>query len=340
MKETIFTEASGSSAETVAALRRTLADITLPFSPGNRVGIKLHWGEKGNKTFLPPVYAREVARFLIDRGMRPCVLDTTVLYSGGRRSGADSLQTAAEHGYTEDYLGCPVIIADGLDGREVSDIPAGYKHFKTVQVANAVQSLDGFLILTHFKGHMVSGFGGAIKNISMGLASRAQKQRMHSDARPTLNQKKCSRCGVCIDVCPVGAGILEEDSFPVYDLKVCIGCAQCIAMCPELALRVLWGTDMLVFQEKLIETTAAVWRLIEKKTVLINLLLNITSECDCLSGQHPRIAPDMGIIGGYHPVAIDEESVRRVGSGPIDQAHPGVPWRHQFSYARSIGCKP
>ncbi len=340
MKETIFTAASGSTAEIVSALRRTLEQISLPYGPGDRVGIKLHWGEKGNRTFLAADYAREAARFLIDRGMKPFVLDTTVLYSGGRRNGADSLKTAAEHGYTEDYLGCPVIIADGLDGREISDIPAGYKHFKTVQVANAVQSLDAFLILSHFKGHMVSGFGGAIKNISMGLASRAQKQRMHSDARPTLNQKKCSRCGVCIEVCPVGAGRMDDGSFPLYDLKVCTGCAQCIAMCPELALRVLWGTDIHVFQEKLVETAAAVWRLIEKKTVLINMLLNITAECDCLTGQHPRISPDLGIIGGYHPVAIDEESVNRVGFSIIDQAHPGIPWRHQFSYARSIGCKP
>ncbi len=340
MKETLFTEASGSTAEIGAQLGSVLTRLTLPYRSGDRVGIKLHWGERGNKTFLPPDYAREVARFLIERGMKPCVVDTTVLYSGGRRNGADSLKTAAGHGYTEDYLGCPVIIADGLDGREVSDIPAGYKHFETVQVANALQNLDGFLILSHFKGHMVSGFGGAIKNISMGFASRAQKQRMHSEARPTLNQKKCSRCGVCIEVCPVGAAKMVDESLPVYDLEVCIGCAQCIAMCPELALRVLWGTDIHVFQEKLVETAAAIWRLIEKKTVLINMLVNITAECDCLSGSHPLIAPDKGIIGGYHPIAIDEESIKMVGSGTIDQAHSGVPWRHQFSYARSIGCKP
>lgn len=340
MKASVFQAATGSSASALQTLRGLLNQLVLPYAPGDRVGIKLHWGEKGNGTFLPPDFAREVVLWLKEKGAVPCVLDTTVLYSGGRRNGADTLKTAAEHGYREEYLGCPVIVADGMNGRKVRDLPASYKHYESVQVADIFNDLDGYFILSHFKGHMLSGFGGAIKNISMGFASRAQKQRMHSNAHPVLNQRKCTRCGACIEVCPVQAGSMEGDSFPAYDLDLCVGCAQCIAVCPEVALRVLWDTDVAVFQEKLVETAAAVWRMMEKKTLLLNILMNITSECDCLAGKHPKIAEDIGFLGGYHPVAIDEESLAKVGAGPFDQAHPRIPWRHQFAYSRSIGFKP
>lgn len=339
MKRSIFIETTQPE-EHISALEEAMSALILPFRPGDKVGIKLHWGEKGNRSYLAPQYARTVACYLKKQGILPAVIDTTVLYSGGRRNGADSLQTARTHGFSEAYLGCPVEIADGLDGRDVMDIDAGYGHFKSVQVARAVHELDGFIILSHFKGHIVAGFAGAIKNISMGLASRAQKQRMHSDAGPALNRRRCTKCGACIDVCPVGAARVGNNLSPVFDLKTCIGCAQCIAMCPEVALKIQWGTDQRVFQEKLVETAAAIWRLIEKKTVLINLLFNITANCDCMSGRHSRIAPDRGVVGGYHPVAVDEESIKRIEAGPFDRAHPGVPWRHQFDYAYRLGFKP
>jgi len=308
----------------------------MPFCPGERVGIKLHWGERGNRSFLPPIYAKTIIDWLIEGKVRPFVFDTTVLYSGSRRNGKDTLETAAHHGYSEDFLGCPVLVADGMNGREVVSIPAGYRHFETVQVADIFGRTDGFLIFSHFKGHLASGFGGAIKNLSMGFSSRAQKQRMHADVRPTLEESRCTQCGICVEVCPAGAACREEGEFPTYDLETCIGCAQCIGACPEVALRILWDTDVTVFQEKLVETAAAVWRMIKDRTVLINALLNITVDCDCLPGKNPVIAPDAGFLIGDHPVRIDEESLRIIGTEPFERAHPGIPWRRQFSYAREI----
>jgi uncharacterized Fe-S center protein len=329
-----------SDGSTLESLRRLLKDFSTPFSAGERVGIKLHWGERGSIKFLHPRYAREIARWLRKSGIEPFVFDTTVLYSGGRRDATESLKTAAEHGYTEEYLGCPVVIADGMDGRDTIELPAGYRHFSTVQVGAILKKADGFVVFSHFKGHMVAGFGGAVKNISMGMASRAQKQRMHSDAHPVLNQRRCIKCGLCAEVCPTGAAVMPPDGYPVYDLKVCIGCSQCIAVCPKLALEIFWNTDITVFQEKLVETAAAVWRLIGPKTVVINALIRIVSECDCLPGNHPAIAEDYGFIGGRHPVAVDEASIRKIGAEPFERAHPNVPWRRQFSYASEIGFTP
>jgi len=328
-------QASGKDA--VQTLGLLLSSIRAPFVKGSNIGIKLHWGERKNRSFLPPVYAREIAHWLRNMDCRPFIFDTTVLYSGGRREGAATLRTAAENGYGEDYLGCPVVVADGLDGRDIIDIPANFKHFKTVQIGSILEKAQGFVIFSHFKGHMASGFGGAIKNLSMGFASRAQKQRMHADAHPELNQKKCVKCGLCIDVCPVGAAAAGEADYPRFDLETCIGCAQCIGMCPEMALKILWNSDDQVFQEKLVETAAAVWREIRGRSVLINALLNITEECDCFTGRNPSIAADYGFIGGSHPVALDEASLQAIGPEPFEKAHPDINWRRQFAYAREIG---
>lgn len=333
----LFTPADGTAEGALSALKSLLSQMELPFARGSSVGIKLHWGEQGNTSFLDAAYAKEVAGWLSHRGMKPFIFDTSVLYSGGRRTGEDSLATAAGHGYTQDNLGCPVVIADGMDGRDVIDIPAGYKHFKTAQVTSLVDRADGFVIFSHFKAHLASGFGGAIKNISMGFASRAQKQRMHSDVKPILSQKKCTKCAVCVEVCPTGAAQIVEGEYPTYDLDVCIGCAQCIAQCPVMALRILWGSDNEAFQEKLIETAAAVWNRIRTKTVLVNALIRISAECDCLPGKAEYIADDIGFLGGMHPVTIDAESVERVGADIITKAHSYLPWQRQFTYAKEIG---
>jgi uncharacterized Fe-S center protein len=338
MNRPILYEKCLSSEESrLTALNAVLQWIQVPFKKNDSIGIKLHWGEIGNKNFLPPIYAREIVRWLKENDFDPFVFDNTVIYSGGRRDGKQSLKTAETHNYSPDYLGCPVKIGDGLDGKSVVDLPTGFKNFEKVQVGKIVEEADGFIIFSHFKGHMETGFGGAIKNISMGFASRAQKQRMHADAKPSLIEKKCIQCGECAEVCPTGAATMEENEYPSYDLDKCIGCAQCIAMCPETALKIIWETDIKIFQEKLVETAAAVWRIIQNKTVIINALLNIVAECDCLPGNHRAISEDKGFIGAYHPVTADSESIKLVGADCIDQAHRNIPWGRQFEYARQIG---
>jgi len=338
MKESyIFRSCLSSNGSRLNSLKSVLSELRLPFSPGDRIGIKLHWGEMGNKNYLPPIYAKEIVECLKINKLKPFVFDTTVLYSGGRREGRQSLITAAKHNYSEEYLGCPVTIGDGLDGKDVIDLPAGYKHFEKVQIGKVIKQAEGFVILSHFKGHMETGFGAAIKNISMGFASRAQKQRMHADAKPLLNKKKCILCGECVEVCPVGAAAMEDKEYPVYDLNKCIGCAQCIAMCPEMALKIIWDTDVRVFQEKIVETAAAVWKSIQGRAVFVTALLNIVKDCDCLPGNHNTIIEDKGFIGAYHPVIADKEAIEIVGADVIDSIHKDIPWRRQFTYAQEIG---
>jgi uncharacterized protein len=321
----------------IACLESLLNKAGRPFNSGDVVGIKLHWGEIGNERFLHADYAKTIVKWLFEMGAKPYVFDTTVLYSGGRRDGAKALETAEKHNFSQKYLGCPVIVADGFDGTDVVNIDAGFKHFESVQTASLVNNTDKFLIFSHFKGHLLTSFGGAIKNISMGFSSRAQKQRMHADAYPVLKKSKCTLCGVCVNRCPTGAALFGDDNYPEYDLQKCIGCAECIGLCPQVALKVMWNTDETTFQEKLIETAAAVWTKIAGKTVFINALIQISTECDCMPGPNPLIAEDFGFIYGTHPVAIDRLSLDTIGSTPFSMAHPNLPWIRQFEYARELG---
>lgn len=337
MADILFRPATGGRAEQLAALRALLAALRPPCAAGGSVGIKAHWGERKNRSFLPPDYVREIVAWVASWGGQPFVFDTTVLYSGGRRTGASTLATAAEHGFTPEFLGCPVLVGDGMDGQDVVDLP-GFRHFETVQVAGLVKRTDGFVIFSHFKGHLVASFGGAVKNLSMGFASRAQKQRMHAHARPQLKADRCNRCGLCARVCPSGAARqAAAEARPTFDLSRCIGCAQCIGLCPEIALRIDWGMGPLEFQERLVETAAAVWREIGERSVLVNALVAITAECDCMPGKNPRIAPDVGFLGGYEPVALDAASLDRIGTAPFDAAHPDIPWSRQLSFAEELG---
>jgi hypothetical protein len=111
-------------------------------------------------------------------------------------------------------------------------------------------------------------------------------------------------------------------------------------MCQEMALRILWNTDDRIFQEKLIETAAAVWKRIKGRTVLINALVNISTECDCLPGEYSIMFPDLGFMGGSNPVEIDAESLKFIGIEPFEKAHPNIPWQRQFEYAEEIKFYP
>ena len=104
MDNFFFETVEGKEKPYVESLRKILGQFQSLFTSGDSVGIKLHWGERGNKSYLPPDYAKEIAGWLTAQGAKPFVFDTTVLYSGGRRTAEDSLNTAAHHGYTAEFL--------------------------------------------------------------------------------------------------------------------------------------------------------------------------------------------------------------------------------------------
>ena len=136
------------------------------------VAIKMHFGEPGNLAFLRPNYAKAVADVVKELGGIPFLTDCNTLYPGRRKNALEHLDAAYENGFTPLSTGCQVIIGDGLRGNDDVEVPvAGAEYIQTAKIGKAIMEADVVISLSHFKGHEQTGFGGAIKNIAIGIAS-------------------------------------------------------------------------------------------------------------------------------------------------------------------------
>lgn len=308
---------------------------------GNSVAVKIHFGEEGNKGFVRPEYVRCITEAIIQKSARPFLSDTNTLYRGRRTNSTDHHQLALEHGFTPDAVHADVIIPDDTRKDQVCTVETDGKYIKTARIAKIFRDADSLVVVTHFKGHIMSGFGGSLKNIGMGCATREGKLAQHSDIAPFVITKKCVGCGACILVCPAKA-IAVESGKSFINTKKCIGCASCIAACKQYnAIEVDWGSGSKNLQEKMIEYARAVLDNKKGRSIFFNFCLKITKECDCLAKDDPRIAPDIGILASCDPVAVDKASfdlvVKSSGSDVFKKAHPDINGNKQLSYAASLG---
>lgn len=181
--------------------------------PQDLVALKLHFGERGNLAYIRPQFLRRLVDRVKARGGRPFLTDANTLYVGSRANAVDHLETAIENGFDYAVVGAPLIIADGLNGKDYISVDIGQRHFESVKIGSALYHADVLLAVTHFKGHEITGFGGVIKNLGMGSGSRSGKQMMHSDVLPKVKEEKCIGCGRCAEWCPAQAiTVLEVES--------------------------------------------------------------------------------------------------------------------------------
>lgn len=321
-------------------------------SPKELVAIKVHFGERGNTTYIRPQFIRRVVDRILSRGAKPFLTDANTLYVGSRANAADHLKTAVENGFAYSAVNAPLIIADGLNGKDYVNVKIGLKHFQSVKVASAAYHADSMIVVSHFKGHEISGFGGTIKNVGMGLGSRSGKQQMHSDIRPKVNQEKCVGCAKCTHWCPADAVSLQNKKAAINE-KTCIGCGECTVTCPEHAIGINWCTDPDAFQEKMVEYLAGVIKNKHGKVGYISFVMNVTPDCDCCGWSDAPIVGDVGILASTDPVALDMACVDLVNKqrpllnsrldGYVDVedkfggVHPMVDWSAQLRYAEEIG---
>ncbi|MCX7920787.1 MAG: DUF362 domain-containing protein [Clostridia bacterium] len=275
-------------------------------SKDDLTAIKLHFGERGNEGYINPVFVRQVVDKIKAAGAKPFVTDTNTLYSGSRHNAVDHAVTAIEHGFDYAVVGAPVIIADGLMGENIKKVAINQKHFKEAKIAGSIAGADSMIVMSHFKGHEMAGFGGAIKNLAMGCAPAAGKKDQHS-TRQTVNVQKCIGCGKCVEICPEAAAVVK-DKKAFIDTEKCIGCGECMTVCPTKAITVDWYTEIPEFLEKMTEYAYAAIKGKENRVGYINFLVNITPDCDCASWSDAPIVPDIGILASKDPVAIDKAS--------------------------------
>lgn len=307
---------------------------------GTLAAIKIHFGEMGNNAYLKPAAIKPIIDKIKASGALAFLTDANTLYKGTRGDAVNHMQTAYKHRFTFENTGLPVIIADGLTGKESVTVPVNLKHFKEVRISSAAVHADSIVTLTHFKGHEVTGFGGAIKNIGMGFGSRAGKQTMHSDLKPNVTNEKCTACGNCIKWCPTSAIAWGPDGKAFIDHEKCIGCGECIASCKFNAIAISWASSPTDLQEKIAEYFYGVWKDKKDKMVFFNFLTDIAPGCDCFPASDPPVVPDIGFLASYDPVAIDQASIdlvnKAAGKDIFREVHHGIDWSVQLSYAESL----
>jgi hypothetical protein len=283
---------------------------------------------------------RELVAALQRRGAWPFLTETNTLYAGRRRNSLDHLQVAREHGFTHEAIDAPILLGDGLLGRDVMDVPLGGPEVETAHLVPLLRDVDFLVGLAHLTGHLLCGFGGAIKNIGMGLANRAGKLFMHSVVHPMVREEKCTLCLACQEACAPGA-ITAGTLAVTIDGERCTGCAECLAVCPTAAITIDWSSDSDRVQRRLAEYALAVQRTVGGRVAFVSLLHGISTHCDCMGQPSDRIAPDIGIAAAFDPVALDQASVdlavQAAGNDPFRRAWPGVNWEVQLDHAARIG---
>ncbi len=283
------------------------AGLAAAIEPDDLVAIKLHFGEEGNTGFVSPVHLREVVKRVRAAGGKPFLTDSNTLYRGKRFNAVDHLACAVHNGFSYATVDAPAIIADGLDGRDAVDVPIeGYDHFDCVRIGAAAVHADAMVVVTHVKGHEATGFGGAMKNVGMGLGCRSAKQRMHSDLKPQVNGEKCTACGRCVRWCPVDAITIGPDRVARIDYELCYGCGECVASCSFGAIGIQWKTEPDAIQEKIVEHCAGALAGKEGKVVYLSFVINVTPDCDCWHFSDAPVVADIGVLASTDIVAIDQ----------------------------------
>ncbi|MHA2391021.1 MAG: DUF362 domain-containing protein [Promethearchaeota archaeon] len=304
---------------------------------GDKVGVKIHVGEAHNTRYLRPDYVREVVKAIKSKEGIPTLIETqgmgnNIQHIGiyedykislmHRRNAEDHLKIAHLHGYIESITGAPLRFIDGDEGIDRKIIKIHGVHFEEVSVAAGLFDFDKLVVISHFKGHPLAGFGGAFKQLGIGCVSKHGKHLSHVDGMPTVNSKKCdlSLCAQeCIKACPVDA-ITIKDEKAIIDDSVCYGCLRCTFKCPvKRAIKTPSINLGSKFVERFIDNAAGVITFGPDKIRYINFAFDIPLMCDCASNPSMPVVPDLGIFGSSDPLAIDKACV------DAETKAPGLP---------------
>ena len=338
----------------IAKIGRLMATAGISEATEKRdlTAVKIHFGELGNAAFIRPVYIRKVVQTIKQAGGIPFLTDANTLYAGTRSDSPSHLATAVQNGFAYAVVDAPLVIADGLRGKNETAVPINQKRFASVYIGTDIVEADALVSVAHFKGHELSGFGGTIKNVGMGCASRKGKLAQHSTVSPGIGEQ-CIGCGECQDHCSQHAISMVEEKARI-DTEACIGCGECILICPNEAIAVQWNQAIPVFLENMVEYTMGVLANKAQKSLFINFITDVSPACDCYPTNDAPIVKNIGVVASTDPVAIDQASVDLVNAEPalagsrlttniepgedkFRGIYPKVDWAIQLDYAEHLG---
>lgn len=243
MKSKVFFSSEITAEKVVELFHAASNDLPGGILPG-KVAVKLHSGEPGNQNFLKPEFWRPVVNYV-----HGTVVECNTAYNGGRNTTEKHRETMEKHGWSKHFT-VDIMDAEGPDAELL--IPNG-KRIKKVQVGKNMLNYDSMLVLSHFKGHPMGGFGGALKQLSIGCASSYGKAYIH------------------------GAGEPEK----------------------------IWTGDHNSFLESMADAAEAVVRHFNGNMVFINVMKNMSVDCDCCSVAEDPCMADIGILASLDAIAVD-----------------------------------
>ncbi len=323
---------------------------------GKFVAIKMHFGELGNFAYLRPNYVKAVADLVKSLGGKPFLTDCNTLYPGFRKNAVDHLLNADIDGFNYMTTGCHNIIADGLKGTDDITVPVpNGEYCRDAHIGRALYDADIIIVLSHFKGHEMAGFGGAIKNLGMGGGSRAGKMQQHSEGKPTVHPELCRSCRKCAKEC--GSDAISYDSGKaVINDDLCKGCGRCIGACAFDAIDADFDSVSEALGCKMAEYAAAIAA--GKPVFYISLIMDVSPDCDCHGENDAPILPDIGMLASFDAVALDQacadlcmkadplpgtQLTDHLAEGnchhhdPFRIVHPNTSWRECLAHAEKIG---
>lgn len=276
---------------------------------GKFVAIKLHFGELGNISYLRPNYARAVVDVVKEFGGKPFLTDCNTMYPGSRKNAIEHLYCAWENGFTPLTVGCPIIIGDGLKGTDDIEVPvAGGEYVKNAKIGRAIMDADVFISLSHFKGHEMTGFGGAIKNIGMGCGSRAGKTEQHASGQPKIDADLCRGCKRCMLQCANNGLVYNAETRKMSVNKDnCVGCGRCLGACNFDAISFENFDANELLNRRMAEYAKAV--VDGRPQMHISLIVDVSPNCDCHCENDVPILPNIGMFVSTDPLALDQACV-------------------------------
>lgn len=281
------------------------------YKKGEFIPIKLTIGDSSCVYNTSPELVKIIVSEIKKSKAKPYLFDTNVIYKGERMNAVDHLTLAQNKGFGYTKVGAPFIIADGVFGQDGQSHETGSEYIKKIKIPSFIGQLESLVVLSHATGHILSGYAGAIKNIAMGMSSRPTKQALHSSLKPHVIEKKCTSCGCCIKVCPVGA-ISYRGTYAEISQVKCIGCGECLCACKFDAIFINWSEDHDIFAKRMIDMADFILSKF-KNRFFINFCFDITKECDCISTKNEKIfVENIGILASIDPLAVDKTTVELI----------------------------
>ncbi len=287
-----------SSVTLPAKFERLIDNMELESIVKNKwTAIKMHLGRGIGYTTIHPLFVKILVDKLKGYGAKVYITD-------------QETAGAANRGYTEQFLGVPIVPVCGLMGKYIYEKSVDYKSFKNVDVGGNIYDAEVMIDLSHVKGHGACGYGGACKNIAMGCVTDRTRNQIHGlEGGIAWNADLCTHCELCINSCNHHANKFSENGEYNVFFHHCTYCHHCVKICPTGAITKT-SDKYEDFQTGMAICTESVLKTFEPGNVFyINFLTNITSLCDCWGLTTPSVVPDIGIMASKDIVSIERACI-------------------------------